>query len=122
MIENTDQMITIAKQIEEFDDRVYREFPQTMPKAPFAVLSVISMTADFVSEGREVIASITYSVDVYADAPDDCADIASELNDLYSQYNIIRVGGSTGFDSDCSLYRVNTSLRATLDSRGGSYH
>lgn len=122
MIRNMDQMITIAKQIPDFEGRVFREFPQVFPEAPFVVISAVSGVADLVIGGEEIISSMTYSVDVYADTPDDAEDLLSELNDLYTEYNIIRIGGSSGFDSNCALYRANISLRATLDKRGGSYH
>ncbi len=122
MIRNTDQMITIAKQMPDFEGRVYRDYPEAYPGCPLCVISVISSTADLVIQGEEVVSSITYSVDVYADSPDDAEDIISELIDLYTAYNIVRVGGASGFDSESAMYRANISLRATLDKRGGSYH
>lgn len=122
MIRNTDQMIAIAKQMPDFEGRVYRDYPEAFPGSPLCTISVISTTADLVIGGEEIVTSITYSVDVFADSPDDAEDIMSELIDLYTAYNIVRVGGSSGFDSDCALYRANISLRAMLDKRGASYH
>lgn len=60
--------------------KAYIAWPQKVPKAPFAVVDIISRTVELAdSEGAEIRVRLAYSVGVLADKPSSARELALKV-------------------------------------------
>jgi hypothetical protein len=116
-------VVEMVGAVDDLEGRVYSDYPARVPsREPYAVVSEIGNTSEFISDGVEVIASMTYSVDIFAPARADCRRIASDICTIAARHNGHRVGLFDGFsEAGTKLSRINLTLRFRADRRGATY-
>jgi len=123
MIDVTDQIIEILEGIEELEGKVYRRYPKhsaiPMPAVLVSRISGSTRLAD--ADGSEIIASLTYSIDVNAVGIKDADRIASEVADAMSRYNFHRTGMTDFYDDVLRVYRVILTFTGQVDRRGNTF-
>ncbi|MBQ7701532.1 MAG: hypothetical protein IJT54_03925 [Candidatus Methanomethylophilaceae archaeon] len=121
MITNLDQLIGLTKTVSNFDERVYRGWPEAKPESPFAIVTTVANVTNYQYDQEEIIADLTYQVDIFADDPAEAEDLASDVSNLFNRYGIIRSGYFDGFEPSEGLRRVTINFRVSLDKRGNTY-
>lgn len=122
MIDIIGDVVSMIGDIPEIDGRVYRKWPQTKAKAPYAVVdrvgrSVILTDAD----GSEIMVSLTYAVDIMASSPSELDTLQGAVTDALASINLHTTGDSPMWESSTKLYRRSLSFTGTVDRRGGVF-
>ena len=121
MIDLYSHVVDIIGAVDGLGGRVYSDYPSRVPtKAPYAIVGEIGNAVDLLSDGEEIIATMTYSVDVFAPARADCRAIVSDICQVAARYGGIRLGLFDGF-SESNLARINITLRFRADKRGATF-
>lgn len=123
MIDICDTLIEWAKEIEGFEGRVYRIYPQknlTM-KTYCTITPTGHHTILTGMDGEEVITDLSYSVQVFGKSPKALDSIVGELTDLYQRKNVIRQGIAYGRSEDYSSYTASMSFTVRMDKRGWAF-
>lgn len=119
MIDITDWMIQTAKLCEAFSERVYRIYPQkNLADKTYCVITPTAHAPRLMEDGQEVIADLSWTVQIFAKSPTAVDDALSELTDLYGGRNITLNGISNGYNPDYRQYTAIVSYSATVDRRG----
>lgn len=122
MIDITESLIELTREVSDFQERVYVAYPlKVQDQEPFAVISPMSHTPVLISEGEEIIADLAYSLDLYTSSPGACRHLVQELSKLLTPMLIQVTGESLGFDPYYELYSTNLSLNVRVDKRGVTY-
>ena len=123
MIKITDQVLNMVKRVEAFDGRVYRSYPQQVQvTTPFCVISEIGHNTELTNgEGEELIAGITFSIDIYSRVSSANEDLHEQISNTLLAYNILPSSYYPDFQPLNGLYRVNATYRARIDVRGQTY-
>lgn len=122
MIDIIADVVSLVSGIEALGGRVYRQWPQVRAKAPYAVVerigrSVIQTEAD----GSEVLASLTYSVDILATSPSELDALEEAVTDTLASYNLHTTGTSPTWESSTKLYRRSITFDGVVDRRGQTF-
>ena len=119
MIDIINDLVALAKGIEDIGGRAYRTFPQRgLAGKPSAVISCVSHSPRLMEDGREVIADLSYQVQLTGPSPTELDGILGELTSLYGSRNVILNGILQGYNPDLRLYTVVATYSATVDRRG----
>lgn len=122
MIDIIDDIIAILNEIEDLDGRVYRRWPKKKVKMPAVLVSRISGNVQMSdADGSEVIANLTYSIDVNADSQDVADVLVSKAVNALSRYNLHRTGLTDFYDDELRVYRAIITLSVTVDRRGNTF-
>ena len=122
MIDITDDVIGILSEIDGIEGRVYRRWPKTKVRMPAILVSRISGVATLTdADGSEIIANLTYSIDINAEDLKAVDRIASETVDALSMYNMHRTGMTDFYDDFRRVYRVILTFNGTIDKRGNTF-
>lgn len=118
-IDITEQVVGI---IGDAVGKAYMAWPQKAPKAPFAIVDVISRTAELVdNEGQEVRVRLVYSVAVFADKPSAVRELSMKAIDAMARYNFHSTGFTGTWEASNHLYRTNITLSGAVDKRGDTF-
>jgi len=122
LIDIIDDIIAILNEIEDLDGRVYRRWPKKKVKMPAVLVSRISGNVQMSdADGSEVIANLTYSIDVNADSQDVADVLVSKAVNALSRYNLHRTGLTDFYDDELRVYRAIITLSVTVDRRGNTF-
>lgn len=122
MIDITEQLLRIARTIEEFEGRCYSYYPKTVkPNKPLLVLTCSGHDPQYSSDGEEVIALLTYTVDAYGQTPSDIRKLIGNLTDKYGALHVRLMGTATDYDSVYNLYHTQATYSVLIDKRGVTY-
>jgi len=122
LIDIIDDIIAILNEIEDLDGRVYRRWPKKKAKMPAVLVSRISGNVQMSdADGSEVIANLTYSIDVNADSQDVADVLVSKAVNALSRYNLHRTGLTDFYDDELRVYRAIITLSVTVDRRGNTF-
>ena len=124
MIDNIEQMISIARGVPALGNRVYREYPQKVDNVdfePYAVITRGSRVPILIdSDNSELITSLSYHIDIFAEKPTDADDLLKAMVELYKPKRILCTGISSGYSAG-RMYYVTATFSVTLDIRGTPY-
>lgn len=102
--------------------KAFIAWPQKVPKAPFAVVDIISRTVELAdSEGAEIRVRLAYSVGVLADKPSSARELALKVADAMAAYNFHTTGFTGTYGATNHLYRTNISFSGAVDVRGNTF-
>jgi len=120
IVDNYAQMLRIVNNCPDLTGKVYTDYPRARTKAPFAVVKRISNTPDCVDveEGREVINTLYYSVDIYAQDNTSVQELGDFVIGLYIPYNILKAGDIPIRSSAKDLTGRSLTLRLQLNEYG----
>lgn len=124
MIDNIEQMVSIARGVPGLGNRVYREYPQKVDNVsfePYAVITRGSRVPILIdSDNSELITSLSYQIDIFAEKPTDADDLLKQMVELYKPKRILCTGISSGYSAG-RMYYVTATFSVTLDIRGTPY-
>lgn len=121
MIDAIADIVAIAKTIEPLQGRVYRRWPKKTLGMPCALVSRISRTViQSDRDGREVIAALTYSIDINAKTQDEADTATALLVDALARYNFHSTL-TDFYDDVLQVYRVIITASGTVDKRGNTF-
>ena len=122
MIDITNDVIRILGEIDGLNGRVYRRWPKKDAKMPAVLVSRVGGYAKFTdTDGSEVIADLTYSIDINAKNQEDADRLVSEVLDVLGGYNLHRTGLTDFYDDILRVYRVILTVSGTVDKRGNTF-
>jgi len=122
MIDALEDLVTVLGRLEGLQGRVYRRWPKKKAVMPCCLISRISATPTFTdADGGEVIATLTYSIDINAVTPDEADAIASRVIDALAQYNFHRTGDMDFYDDQLRASRRILTFMGTVDKRGNTF-
>lgn len=122
MIDITEQLLNIARTVDDFEGRCYSYYPnQVKPGKPMMVLTCSGHDPMFSSGGEEVIATLTYTVDAYAKTPSDIRRLLGELTDKYGRLHLRLIGRASDYDSAYNLHHTQATFSVVVDKRGTTY-
>lgn len=120
-IELIDDLIYTAQKMPLLDGRAYRSYPNVDANTdkPFVVInpsgrSVLATDTD----GQEMLVSLTYMVEIFADSPTAIDTIFENLNFLYSSKGLQNQGYNPSFNTDTETYTANAVWSGVSDRRG----
>lgn len=122
MIDITDDVVKILNAEPELKGKVYRRWPKKSLKMPAVLVSRIGgnpIQTD--ADGSEVIATLTYSVDINANTQEKADSLTAIASDALSRYNLHRAGMTDFYDEVLQVYRVILTLTVTVDKRGNTF-
>ena len=119
MIDITDRLVGWAQEITAFKGQVYRFYPQKkMAGKTFAIITPTGHSPRVMEDGEEVIADLTWNVEIYGQTPTTVDSILQDLTALYGKYNITLQGITHGYNPDIRQYLTQVSYSAVVDKRG----
>lgn len=122
MIDITPQIVELVRSVDALGGRVYRKWPQTRAEPPYAVVDRIGRSVvQTDGEGRELIVSLTYSVDVMARSPSELDAIEDEITDLLAPYHMHTTGSSPMWETTAHSYRRSLTYTGSVDLRGNVF-
>ena len=122
MIDITDQVVGIIEGIEGLDGRVFRRYPKKKVALPAVLVSRVGGNPTFSdADGSEVIASLTYSIDINAEDIRTADRLTAEVVDALARYNLHRTGLTDFYDDVLKVYRVILTFTGTVDKRGNTF-
>jgi hypothetical protein len=122
MIDITEQLLKIARTIDDFEGRCYSYYPQTMKVGkPLLVLTCTGHDPYYSSDGEEVVTNLTYTVDAYGPSPSVTRDLLGRLSAKYSPLHLRLVGNASDYDSIYQMYHTQATYSVIVDKRGITY-
>lgn len=122
MIDITDDLIRWAKEIDEFEGRVFRIYPQrNLSKRTYCIVTPTAHTPILIEDGEEVIAELGWTVQIIGDSPKALDSILNRLIHKYASRNVCCEGITQGYTPDYHQYNAMITFGATVDRRRMSY-
>ena len=122
MIDVIDDIVKVLNSIDELKGKVYRRWPKKAVKMPAVLVSRIGGNPTLTeSDGSEVIASLTYSIDINANTQEKADSLTAIVVDTLSQYNMHRAGTTDFYDEVLQVYRCILTFMVTVDKRGNTF-
>ncbi len=118
-IDVTEQVVGI---IRDAVGNAYMAWPQKVPKAPYAVVDLVSRVSELIDdEGSEVRVRLIYSVGILADKPSSARELSLKVIDAMACYNFHATGFTGTYEAPNHLYRTNLTLSGAVDKRGNTF-
>lgn len=118
-IDITEQVVDL---ISDAVGKAYMAWPQKVPKAPYAIVDLISRAPELIdNEGAEVRVRFVYSVGVFADRPSAVRELSMRVIDAMALYNFHTTGFTGTFEAPNHLYRTDITLSGAVDRRGDTF-
>lgn len=122
MIDVLPSIVEQLNTVSGFNGRVYRKWPKKIVTKPSCLVSRISAFPVLTDEnGGEVIATLTYSVDINAESADRCDELAAEVIDALASISFHRTGDSDFYDDTIKAARRILTFMGTVDTRGQTF-
>lgn len=122
MIDITDELIEWAKEIEDFEGRVFRIYPQrNLASKTYCIVTPTAHNPVLMEDGEEVIADLGWSVQIIGTSPKALDSILNRLIHKYASRNVCCEGITHGYTPDYHQYNALINLRATVDRRMMAY-
>ena len=122
MIDITNDVIEAIGSIEGLEGKVYRRWPKKKVSTPAVLVSRVGGSTKLSdADGTEIMATLTYSIDINTDKLEDADRFASETADALSRYNLHRTGLTDFYDDVLRVYRVILTVSGTVDKRGNTF-
>lgn len=122
MIDVIDDIVKILNSTPELKGKVYRRWSKKAVKLPAVVVSRIAGSPTFTDkDGSEVIASLTYSVDINASSQERVDALTEVVTDALAEYNMHRTGTMDFYDDQLQAYRVILTFMVSVDKRGNTF-
>lgn len=119
MIDITDHLISIAKEIDAFGGRVYRIYPQTNTQLKtFCTITPSGHNPTVREDGLEVVTEKSWTVQIVAPDPSKLDDLLNQLTIKYGQRNLVCTGTTYGYNADVKRFTVLATFSGTVDKRG----
>ena len=122
MIDVIQDVIARVGSVGALAGKVYRKWPQTRAQAPYAVVDRVGRSMVLTdTDGSEVIASLSYAVDIMASSPSELDDLESAVSDALAGINFHSTGSSPMWESSTKLYRRSLTFEGVVDRRGSTF-
>ena len=122
MIDVLPSIVSILRNVPGFHSRVYRKWPAKDTKLPYCVVGRVSTTVPVSDhDGSEVIAYLTYSVDINADSFTNTDKLAEDAVNALAGFNIHRTGDTELYDDSARIYRRILTVSVAVDRRGNTF-
>lgn len=122
MIDITVQIVELIKGVEALGGRVYRKWPQTRGEVPYAIVDRIGRSVVLADgDGRELIVSLSYAVDLMASTPSELDALEEEVTDILSTYHMHTTGSSPMWETASQSYRRSLTFTGSVDLRGNVF-
>lgn len=122
MIDITDDLIRWAKEIEEFEGRVYRIYPQkNLAGKTYCIVTPTAHAPRLMEDGQEVIADLGWTVQVIGKSPTTLDNLMEQLIHKYGGRNVLCEGITQGYNPDYRMYNTMATFTATVDKRRMSF-
>lgn len=118
MIDITDDLIRWAKEIDEFEGRVYRIYPQkNLADKTYALVTPTGHVPRLMEDGKEVMVDLAWTVQIIGRSPKTNDRLLSEIIDKYGERNVLCEGITAGYSPDYRMYNLMATFTATVDKR-----
>lgn len=73
------------------------------------------------ADGREYLAELNYTLDIFAETPEAAAEIFSDADERMAQAGFRRESAEEIFENDTGVAHINLRYRALADGAGNTY-
>lgn len=120
MIDIIDNLIELAQSSGTVT--LYRTFPQKDLKGKtYGTITPTIHMPRLMESGEEVMADLSYNVQLFGSSPKELDTITANLSALYGKHNITLNGITHGYSPEYRRYTVLISYSAVVDRRGCVY-
>lgn len=124
MIDLTDDIVGLAKSIPVLGGRVYRAYPNVDSDVdtPFAIINPATRNViQTDTDGSELMVSVSFMADFFADSVSELDEIFAKLNELYNSKGLQNIGYNPSYQPTNEMYTANASWSGIVDRRGMVY-
>jgi len=122
MIDVLPSIVERINAIQGFNGRVYRRWPKKKVAMPSCIISRISGHPKLTdADGSEIIATLTYSVDINAADADKADELAEQVIDTLAGINFHRTGDTDFYDETTKASRRILTFMGDVDMRGNTF-